>query len=102
MLLAAFGVVVQLGVVVYSAMITYYPPWASIFTKDGEPVIPVAFPIMAAGTYMVAIGMFLCSAIVETSTTEIKWKADVPEDEVPEADVPNDANVPNGAMHQTA
>lgn len=71
--LAVLGVMVQLAAVVYGAMITYYPPWASVFTKDGEPVVSAAFPIMAVGTLMVAIGMFLCAAVVERSTDETTW-----------------------------
>ncbi|KAK3366747.1 hypothetical protein B0T24DRAFT_534372, partial [Lasiosphaeria ovina] len=79
-LLAAFGVIVQLGVVVYSAMITYYPPWASMFTKDGEPVVRAAFPLMAVGTFIVSTSMFLCAAVVERSTNEAIWTVEAPND----------------------
>ncbi|KAI8716792.1 hypothetical protein NCS52_00973600 [Fusarium sp. LHS14.1] len=42
--LMTIGVVVQLCVVGYGAMITYYGPWKPHFTKAGEPVSLTAFP----------------------------------------------------------
>ncbi|KAF7556041.1 hypothetical protein G7Z17_g1724 [Cylindrodendrum hubeiense] len=72
-LMAICGVVVQLGVVGYSAMITYYEPWVSDFKKNGQPAIPAAFPLMAAGTAMVSGGMFICALVIEKCTEETAW-----------------------------
>lgn len=69
---AAFGVLIQTIVLLFSGFATYHPKMA--YKKEGEQVEQYAFPLAAAGTIMVAIGMFICSSIVESSTVEKEWR----------------------------
>jgi len=40
------------------------------FPKNGHAPITAAFPLMATGTVMTSLGMFLCSLVVENATEE--------------------------------
>lgn len=69
---AALGVILQLGVIVYTVLSLCLSPWNSKFQKVGyEPTIYA--PLMIGGTVVLAIGMYLCSHIVERSTVEGSW-----------------------------
>ncbi|TGZ84455.1 hypothetical protein EX30DRAFT_375886 [Ascodesmis nigricans] len=71
LLLAAIcGLVIQLGVVAFSAFAVYHSTFKTRFEKDGSPVNRWAFPIMAAGTGLLMIGMVACSHIVGHSSQE--------------------------------
>ncbi|KAA8894727.1 hypothetical protein FN846DRAFT_785993 [Sphaerosporella brunnea] len=70
---AAFGVVLQSGVLVFTGLSVYYPTWNSRFRKDGLPVRSYAYPVMSIGTVLLTFGLVICSAVVERSTTETKW-----------------------------
>lgn len=78
-LVAVFGALLQIGVLVYFAFITYYHKLQ--FKKDGKPVRDYAFPLAFSGTAILGFGMLLCAHIVESSTSETnhipasKWKA---------------------------
>ncbi|RYP91054.1 hypothetical protein DL770_002827 [Monosporascus sp. CRB-9-2] len=68
---AAFGIVLQLGVLVYCGFATYYP--TLMFLKDGNPVAEYSFPCTAAGTLLLVAGMLACSYVVESSTSETRY-----------------------------
>lgn len=63
---AMFGIVLQLAVLVFFAPPTYYPKF--MFLKDGKPVANYIFPCTATGTILVVAGMMTCAYIVEHST----------------------------------
>ncbi len=69
---AVCGVVLQLGVLAYSGVITYYP--ALKFLKDGAPVSDYAFPCTAVGTLFLVAGMAICSHVIESSTSEKRYR----------------------------
>jgi ankyrin repeat protein len=70
---AAFGAVLQLGVLLYSGLATYHR--ALSFQKDGRPIEEYAYPCTAVGTLVLVAGMFLCSWVVESSTDEKRYEA---------------------------
>ena len=78
MLVAAVGIVLQAGVVVFAGVGVYLSTWKERF-EDGKPVLKHAFPSMAGGTVALVIGMFLCCYIVERSTTEDTWVISEPD-----------------------
>ena len=55
---------------VFCGFSVYHPTFSLRFRKDGREVGAYAYPIMAAGTITLTIGMVICSAIVEGSTKE--------------------------------
>lgn len=65
---AISGAFLQLGVLVYAGLITYYPSLK--FTKDDKPVASYAYPCTAAGTLLLVFGIALCAHVVESSTRE--------------------------------
>ncbi|KAI5787304.1 hypothetical protein EDC01DRAFT_617690 [Geopyxis carbonaria] len=71
---ALFGILLQSGMLVFCGVSVYYPSFSHRFTVDGGTVKPYAYPIMALGTVLLAIGMVICSAIVEQSTQEAVYK----------------------------
>lgn len=71
---AVFGVILQLGVLVYAALSFVLSPWDLKFQKDGYDASIYA-PIMISGTVALVIGMYLCSHIIERSTVERLWIA---------------------------
>lgn len=70
---AAFGVMLQLGVIAFVVLIAFLPPWRSEFQKEGY-VVAVHAPLVISGTLALVIGMYLCSHIIDRSTTEESWK----------------------------
>jgi hypothetical protein len=69
---AAFGTLLQLGVLVYSGFITCYP--SSRFLTDGTVVKRYAFPLTAMGTITLVAGMLVCSYVVEHSMIEERYR----------------------------
>ena len=67
---ALCGILSQFGVLVFCAFSVYQPTFKKGFPKDRKPVPFYAFPLMATGTVVLAIGMVICSYIVEASTEE--------------------------------
>lgn len=71
-MVAALGIVLQLAVVLFFSFITYYP--TSRFEKDDKPVVGYAFPLTAGGTFLLILGMLMCSHVVDSSTDETRYK----------------------------
>jgi len=82
-IVAACGVVLQFGVLILSGLAVYYPGWNLKFKKDRRPVQDYAYPLMAAGTLVLATGMIICSAVIEKSTAEVQWVVGEPLNKVP-------------------
>ena len=68
---AVFGIILQLGVLIYSGFATYYP--ALKFQKDSHPIADYAFPCTATGTLILVTGMLVCAHVVESSTKEVRY-----------------------------
>lgn len=66
-LAAAFGITLQLGVLVFDYFITYHPGFRQ--TKGGRAVRSYAFPLTCMGTLALIGGVFVCSYIIESATT---------------------------------
>ncbi|KAK6838724.1 hypothetical protein RU639_000093 [Aspergillus parasiticus] len=65
---AVVGLVLQIGVLAYSALtVLIYPDQ---FQKDEQPVESYAFPLFLIGTICLCTGMFLCAFIIERSSRE--------------------------------
>ncbi|KAL6907290.1 hypothetical protein GGI43DRAFT_431349 [Trichoderma evansii] len=75
-LAAAFGVVLQLGAIIYFGVITHHEPIQTQFLKDGKTVVKYAFPCAAVGTVLLVFGLFLCSWVVGKSTKETYYEAE--------------------------
>ncbi|KAI5779884.1 hypothetical protein DFH27DRAFT_585703 [Peziza echinospora] len=75
-LVAMCGIALQAGMLAFSALSVYHPTFSVRFPKDGGKVAAYAFPIMAAGTILLAVGMVICTAVVETSTDEVQYSID--------------------------
>ncbi|KAH8743703.1 hypothetical protein F5882DRAFT_498905, partial [Hyaloscypha sp. PMI_1271] len=71
-LVAAIGIVLQLGVLAYSGCATFYP--TLLFLTNGSPAADYAFPCSAAGTLALVTGMLICSHVVENSTVEERYR----------------------------
>ncbi|RYP43916.1 hypothetical protein DL768_009575 [Monosporascus sp. mg162] len=69
-MVALLGIVLQLGVLVYSGFATYY----LVLPKDGNPMAGYAFPCTASGTLLLVAGMLLCAHVVEASTLETRYR----------------------------
>ncbi|KAF8541770.1 hypothetical protein BDD12DRAFT_945844 [Trichophaea hybrida] len=70
---AGCGLLLQVGVLLYSGMTVYNQAFKPNFSKDGRTVNTYAYPIMAIGTVTLIIGVALCSAVIEMSSTESEW-----------------------------
>ncbi|KAK6719619.1 hypothetical protein SNK05_002750 [Fusarium graminearum] len=69
---AACGLVLQVGVLVYSGITAKYLTF--MLLKDGKPVADYAFPCTAAGTLLLVVGMLICAHVVESSTLETRYR----------------------------
>ncbi|KAI6774838.1 hypothetical protein HG530_001596 [Fusarium avenaceum] len=69
---ACFGIILQLGVLVYFAFITYYPTIK--FKKNDKDVVGYAFPLASGGTVFLVLGMLLCAHVVDHSTEEERYE----------------------------
>ena len=54
---AVLGIVLQVGVLVFSGFVAYHP---RLNSKLGGSSVRVGFPLQAAGTIFLSLGMFLC------------------------------------------
>ena len=70
--LAAFGVLVQLAVITYCALIAYFPNLS--FGKGSKKIEAYAFPLIASGTSLLVLGILLCGHVVESSTAEERYE----------------------------
>ncbi|KAF5653881.1 ankyrin repeat [Fusarium sp. NRRL 25303] len=71
-MVASFGILLQIGVLVYFGFITYYPTLK--FKKNNKRVPGYAFPFAAAGTVLLVLGMLLSAHVVNRSTTEERYE----------------------------
>lgn len=69
---AVIAIILQFGVVVFCGLVTYYPSLK--FQKDDKPIQSYAFPCTATGTLTLVLGLLICSHVVESSTTENRYK----------------------------
>ncbi|KAJ3547472.1 hypothetical protein NM208_g1493 [Fusarium decemcellulare] len=69
---AIWGILLQLGVLLYFGFATYYP--TLMLEKGGSRVESYAFACTAAGILCLAAGMMLCSYVVESSTEEKRYR----------------------------
>lgn len=72
-LVATFGIVLQLGVLLFFGLITYYPTLS--YQKDGKTVVAYACPLAVIGTIVLVLGMLLCSHVVDSTTREDRYEA---------------------------
>ncbi|KAI3317682.1 hypothetical protein HD806DRAFT_526912 [Xylariaceae sp. AK1471] len=73
-LAALSGIIIQAGVLVYLAVITYLPTLRPTFTKDGRQVANYVFPITASGTVLLGLGMLLCAHVVDLGIkAQVVW-----------------------------
>lgn len=72
-LVATFGIVLQLGVLLFFGLITYYSTLR--YQKDGRTVVAYACPLAVIGTVVLALGMLLCSHVVDGTTREDRYEA---------------------------
>ena len=70
---AIFGVVLQVGILVFCGFTVYHTSFRERFPKEGRHVPQYGFPIMLSGTVLLVIGMMVCSLVVEQSTCEVKY-----------------------------
>ena len=67
---ALCGIILQFGMLVFCGFSVYHPRFSQGFPKNDQKIRPYAFPAMATGTIILAIGMVICSFVVEDSTEE--------------------------------
>ncbi|ETS74189.1 hypothetical protein PFICI_14055 [Pestalotiopsis fici W106-1] len=63
---AILGAVLQIGVLIYAGIITYYLQWES----ENSGSVEYACPLTIIGTLLVCSGVFYCAFLVGESTTE--------------------------------
>lgn len=68
-ILTFVGVLLQGGVLVFSGLAQYKPE-----ILDGNEPIQYGFPLFLTGTVSLAVGMFLCAQVIESSTNEYTYK----------------------------
>ncbi|KAH0524103.1 hypothetical protein TsFJ059_009013 [Trichoderma semiorbis] len=69
-LAACFGILLQVGFILYCSFIAQYSKLKPHFQKDDHAVASYAFPLTIIGSVILSIGMFICSHVVESSTLE--------------------------------
>ncbi|KAL2068429.1 hypothetical protein VTL71DRAFT_16527 [Oculimacula yallundae] len=68
---AAAGILLQSGVLVFSAFVAYHTRFGS---RIGGPPSPYAFPVLLAGTITLALGMWISALVIGESTEEFEWE----------------------------
>jgi ankyrin repeat protein len=63
------GLVLQIGVLVFAAIVTYYLKWG----KGSSHPEAYACPLVIIGTILVCSGMFFCASLIGQSTEEEVW-----------------------------
>ncbi|KAI6762512.1 hypothetical protein HG530_008492 [Fusarium avenaceum] len=69
---AVIATILQFGVLIFCGLATYYPSLE--FQKDDKAIQSYAFPCTATGTLTLVVGLLICSHVVESSTTEERYK----------------------------
>lgn len=72
-IIALLGSLFQVGVVAFSGTTVLLKGWNENFEKAGNSVKSYAFPMMASGTVLLTLGMFLCAYIIDRNTKEERW-----------------------------
>lgn len=67
--LAVAGVLVQGGVLAFAAVAQYKLK----LPKNHLPLVTSGSPVLVVGTVFLAVGMFLCPQVVESSTEEVTY-----------------------------
>jgi len=67
---AIFGIALQASTIAFAAIVTYYLK----YKKDDADVPAYGFPLMAAGTIALCVGIYLCAFLVGESTEERKFR----------------------------
>ncbi|KAF2793896.1 ankyrin, partial [Melanomma pulvis-pyrius CBS 109.77] len=75
---AIIGCILQFGVLVFSAFVTYHEGLSRRIPDAVEKRTNYGYPSLAAGTALLTIGMFIASSVIEQSTVEEKWRAPNP------------------------
>lgn len=73
-IVAFMGVILQLGVLAFFAVMTCPSYIRDGFKKDDEVVPKHAFPLAASGTILLVAGLLVCARVVESSTHEQRYK----------------------------
>ncbi|KAI5789256.1 hypothetical protein FPQ18DRAFT_411686, partial [Pyronema domesticum] len=68
---AICGLLLQSSVLVCCGLLVYLPNLRQKLPKDGSG--PWAFPVLAAGTISLVIGMFICSGVIDQSTKKTEY-----------------------------
>jgi hypothetical protein len=68
---AVLGILLQSGVVVFSGLTAYN---SRLSARVGGRVGAYAFPLLAVGTGILVLGMWLCSFVIGQSTDEYAWR----------------------------
>ncbi|KAF5529533.1 ankyrin repeat, partial [Fusarium napiforme] len=74
-LVAFLGTLLQVGVLVFFGVMSYYPRVQPTFQKEDQPVKAYAAPLAICGTVLLVFGMFICAVVVESSTKETRYRA---------------------------
>ncbi|KAH6949228.1 hypothetical protein DER45DRAFT_96572 [Fusarium avenaceum] len=69
---AVIATILQFRVLVFCGLATYYPSLK--FQKDDKAIQGYAFPCTATGTLTLVVGLLIYSHVVESSTTEERYK----------------------------
>ena len=69
-LIATFGIALQCGALVFTGLGTY----RLRLLKGGFRVTDYSYPLMAAGTVAVCVGMIICTHIIESSTCKMQLR----------------------------
>lgn len=72
-LYAVIGVLIQAAVLIFSGFATYDKTLSE--KVKTEAARDYGFPLMAAGTLFLVLGMLICAWIIESSTREIKFRS---------------------------
>ena len=75
---ACYGIMLQVGALVFIGFSVYHPTFKNRFMKNGRPVERYAYPLMAVGTFLLTLGLLLCTAVVEMSTDEREFISNRP------------------------
>lgn len=67
---ALCGILLQVGALVFIGYSVYHPTFKNRFMKNGRPVGRYAYPLLAVGTFLLTLGLLLCTAVIEMSTEE--------------------------------
>jgi hypothetical protein len=70
---AIAGIILQSSVLIFAGFTVYHPAFSRRFYKNDQPVAGYAYPLLLVGTVILVIGMVVCSAVIEKSTTETRY-----------------------------